>query len=114
MCKGDVLRAEHLHFENESDAASASPETREDLLRSLKQRVEDLVPEILRLADRQAHANLIDLVEEALIARALKQCGHNQVHTARMLGISRNTLRHRIKKYDMKIPDDGECCSASP
>ncbi len=109
MCKGDVLRAEHLEFENESEAANSSPETREELLQSLKQRVANLVPEILRLADLRAHASIIDVVEEALITRALKECGYNQVHTARMLGISRNTLRHRIRKYDIKSPDDGGC-----
>ena len=107
MCKGDVLRVEHLEFENESETA-ASPETHEELLHRLKQRVADLVPEILRLADLRAHASIIDVVEEALITRALKECGYNQVRTARMLGISRNTLRHRIKKYGIKSPDD-EC-----
>ena len=45
------------------------------------------------------------MVEEALVEQALKECGHNQVHTARMLGISRNTLRHRIKKYRPDAPD---------
>jgi DNA-binding protein Fis len=43
----------------------------------------------------------MDLVEEALISRALQECDHNQVRTARMLGISRNTLRHRIKRYNL-------------
>ena len=55
--------------------------------------------------DRSAHANVIDLVEEALIAQALEECRYNQVHTARMLGISRNTLRHRIKKYHLEPQD---------
>ncbi|MHB8900874.1 MAG: sigma-54-dependent transcriptional regulator [Thermoguttaceae bacterium] len=104
MCKGDVLRVEHLDFENEPEGPS-SPESRDEILRNLKERVADLVPEILRLADSRAHASIIDIVEEALITRALKECAYNQVHTARVLGISRNTLRHRIKKYDIKSPD---------
>jgi len=45
------------------------------------------------------HANVIDLVEKTLIAKVLRQCGYNQVKAARMLGISRNTLRHRMKKF---------------
>jgi DNA-binding protein Fis len=64
------------------------------------------VGEILRLADQRDHANVIDLVEEALIARALQECQYNQVRAARMLGISRNTLRHRIKKYDLGPPGE--------
>jgi DNA-binding NtrC family response regulator len=104
VCKGDVLLPEHLHFESDPDRAAAA--TRDDLLRNLQQRVEQLVPELLRLADQQAHANVIDLVEEALIAGALKQCGQNQVRAARLLGISRNTLRHRIKKYNLESQED--------
>ena len=102
VCKGDVLLTEHLQFEADADRAAAA--TRDDLLRNLRQRVEQLVPELLRLADQQAHANVIDLVEEALIAGALRQCGGNQVRAARLLGISRNTLRHRIKKYSLECP----------
>ena len=51
-----------------------------------------------------ASKTVLDMVEESLIARALKDCRNNQVHTARMLGISRNTLRHRIKKYGLEGP----------
>jgi DNA-binding NtrC family response regulator len=104
MCPGDLLRPEHIRFESDRESAPAT-EGDEDRLRALKRRIEVLVPEILQLAGRRAHANLLDLVEEALIARALQACNYNQVHTARMLGISRNTLRHRIKKYGLDSPE---------
>ena len=102
MCKGgDVLLAEHLQFEAEQEDAPQA-DAHDETIHSLQQRLADLVPEILRLADDQrAHANVIDLVEEALITRALQECQHNQVRTAEKLGISRNTLRHRIKKYNL-------------
>ena len=100
MCKGDVLLPEHMLFENDQEG-SPQATADADRVESLQQRVQDLVPEVFRLVGDRAHANVIDLVEEALIAWALRQCGHNQVHTARMLGISRNTLRHRIKKYGL-------------
>lgn len=104
MCKGDVLLAEHVRFEAEQENASRA-DTHDETIRSLKQRLAELVPEILLLADEQrAHANVIDLVEEALITRALEKCNYNQVRTAQMLGISRNTLRHRIKKYGLGPP----------
>lgn len=38
-------------------------------------------------------------LEKAAIELALKKSGNNQVLTARMLGISRNTLRNRIERY---------------
>jgi DNA-binding NtrC family response regulator len=103
MCKGEVLLPEHILFEGDQQSAHL-PAGEADAILSLKQRIEEIVPEILRLADQNAHANMIDLVEEAIIARALQECGYNQVRTARMLGISRNTLRHRILKYHLEPP----------
>jgi DNA-binding protein Fis len=35
--------------------------------------------------------------------RALKQTGGNQTKAARLLGISRDMLRHRIKKLQLKV-----------
>jgi len=104
MCKGDVLLAEHVQFKAERDG-EPWPTTRDALVDRLKQRVSDLVPEILRLAEEDADVNVLDLVEEAIIAYALRHCNHNQVQTARMLGISRNALRHRIQKYGLGPPD---------
>jgi DNA-binding NtrC family response regulator len=103
MCQGEVLLPEHLMFETDAELPPLTA-NHEDRLLSLKRRIETWVPEILQLSGNRAHANVIDLVEAALIARALKDCGGNQVHTARMLGISRNTLRHRIKKYGLETP----------
>ncbi|MBM3212371.1 Fis family transcriptional regulator, partial [Candidatus Poribacteria bacterium] len=34
-------------------------------------------------------------------SRALKETGNNQVQTAKLLGISRNTLRQRMNKYQL-------------
>jgi two-component system response regulator AtoC len=103
MCKADVLGADHIRFEGDQQPAREAP-GEDPLGPSLKRRIEELVPEILQVAGTRARANLIDLVEEALIARALRECGHNQVHAARLLGISRNTLRHRIRKYGLEPP----------
>ena len=48
---------------------------------------------------------MINLIEEALIAQALRECHDNQVHAARMLGISRNTLRNRMARYQLDTRD---------
>jgi DNA-binding NtrC family response regulator len=100
VCKGDVLLPDHLAFETKADGNNADS----DPVRELKQRLEELAPQILRLGDQHAHANLVELVEESIIAGALKQCSYNQVHAARLLGISRNTLRHRMQKYKLEPP----------
>ena len=105
LCSGDVIQEEHIKLETENEELLA-PRNHEQLIDHLKDKLDDLIPDILRLSDRKAHANIIELVEEMLIARALKECGNNQVKAAKMLGISRNTLRHRIKKYEIKSRND--------
>ncbi len=102
VCKGDVLLAEHIALEG--DAAPTGPQSEDDSP-DLQRRIDALVRDVFAAAGRDAHASLIDLVERSLIARALELCSHNQVRAARLLGISRNTLRHRIGKYQLEPPD---------
>ena len=40
-------------------------------------------------------------IERELIELALRQAAGNQTQAARLLGISRDTLRYRIKKFDL-------------
>jgi DNA-binding NtrC family response regulator len=103
MCRGDVILPEHIVFEGEQDRTVPSA-AGDKAAHELQQRVDDLVREILGGLGRRPHASMIDLVERSLIARALEQCTHNQVQAARLLGISRNTLRHRIRKYGLEPP----------
>ncbi len=47
----------------------------------------------------------LDIVanEQELIQKALKKTGGNQVQAAKLLNISRNTLRYRIKKFNISL-----------
>lgn len=45
--------------------------------------------------------HLISGLEKSLLSLTLKHCNHNQVKASQILGISRNTLRERIKRYDI-------------
>ncbi len=42
--------------------------------------------------------------EKAMVVRALKENGWNQTRAAKALGISRDNLRYRIKKYEIEKP----------
>ena len=44
---------------------------------------------------------LFEQIEEQVFRSAFEYCNENQVQTAKMLGISRNILRHRMKLYGM-------------
>ncbi len=70
---------------------------------------EDLLPNTMAAAEQNADNGLnsngsLDLIgrERELILQALEQCYWNQTRAARQLGITRNTLRYRMKKYGIK------------
>lgn len=48
----------------------------------------------------------LDEQEQNLILQALNECGYNQILAAKMLGISRDSLIRRMKKYNIKIVRD--------
>jgi len=50
-----------------------------------------------------AHRKVIEEVEHVLIEEALRVGGGNKSEAARLLGISRNTLRERLSYYKIKI-----------
>ncbi len=63
-----------------------------------------MLPEKIRAAgsiSKTKQDSFIDLLgqEKLLITQALEQSGWNQSRAARKLGITRNTLRYRMKKY---------------
>ena len=58
-----------------------------------------LFTDILRLWGRNLHSNLLEKIEKLLVQKALAETKGNQVQAAKLLGISRNTLRNRIEKY---------------
>jgi sigma-54-specific transcriptional regulator len=45
--------------------------------------------------------NIHSEVEERLLRHTLRRTGSNQLQTARLLGITRNVLRHRMKSYGL-------------
>ena len=67
---------------------------------------DEITPEDLefdRRESQRAQESSLDLAEneKTLIVRALQQCGGNQVRAARVLGVSRDTLRRRIDRYGL-------------
>jgi nitrogen regulation protein NR(I) len=98
LSTGDVIAEQNLMIPDADDEHLLNSLTHEQLIDRLKEKLEEIIPEILRLSKQDIHANIIELVEEMLILKALQACSDNQVQAAKMLGISRNTLRHRLKK----------------
>jgi DNA-binding NtrC family response regulator len=86
ICRDGVIQSEDLRMSNlrieRADETSRTDETATGLLDQA----------LHRLFEEQID-NLHEHVERALLSAAYKFCHHNQVHTAELLGLSRNVTR---------------------
>ncbi|WP_459205279.1 sigma-54 interaction domain-containing protein [Pseudomonas sp. MLB6B] len=85
LVQDDDLRLSHLRIERQAQAPAAPAENAEEqLLRAFQ-----------RLFEEQA-GGLHEKVEDSLLRSAYRFCHCNQVHTASLLGLSRNITRARL------------------
>jgi two-component system nitrogen regulation response regulator GlnG len=61
-----------------------------------------LARQLFQWARRDPKLKVIPTVERELVIQALKETGNNQVHAAKLLGITRATLRKRIEKFGIQ------------
>ncbi len=97
VCHTPVISAGDLQFAERSvpEGASASrPESDGG--------IEAALNTLFREAKRDPKLKLVAFAERALIARALVSCEGNQVRAAKMLGMTRATLRKRIEKFGIR------------
>ena len=47
---------------------------------------------------------VLEELEKSIIERVLSQTGWNRTRAAQLLGLSRETLRYRIEKHELKPP----------
>ncbi|MBW1796986.1 MAG: sigma-54-dependent Fis family transcriptional regulator, partial [Deltaproteobacteria bacterium] len=59
--------------------------------------VERLVPSNVLLSAA------LEQIEEKMIRRALEQCNNVQAHAAKMLGITKSLIQHKMKKYKITV-----------
>jgi len=97
LCKGEVMTEKEIFFDTEEESLNIGDE--QELETLLAKKLDPLFSEILRLWGTSLHDNLLEKVEKFLIRKALAETQGNQVQAAKLLGISRNTLRNRIEKY---------------
>jgi two-component system, NtrC family, nitrogen regulation response regulator GlnG len=78
----------------------------EGTCRSIKDFLEEKLQRYLKDMTKVTNFNLYDTVlsevEKALITIVLRETNGNQLKTAKVLGINRNTLRTKIKEYKIK------------
>jgi two-component system, NtrC family, nitrogen regulation response regulator GlnG len=70
-----------------------------DDLSSLQERVVELGEEIFRQKRGTVYKTVLEIIEKPLLEQALARTEGNQLKAARILGINRNTMRTKIKKF---------------
>jgi DNA-binding protein Fis len=70
-----------------------------DGLDSLQERVLELGEEIFLQKRGTIYKTVLEIIEKPLIEQALARTEGNQLKAARILGINRNTMRVKIKKF---------------
>ncbi len=103
MSKGDEIRPEELPINAERDPKLEFDlvALQEDHVELFHKIVDPILPRLLGEHEGKIFNFLSSAMEKALISSALKLYGSNQVRTSEALGISRNTLRDRIARYNL-------------
>jgi two-component system nitrogen regulation response regulator GlnG len=69
----------------------------------IEARVAPLFDQIVAARDRGDRFSAFDVMERALLVHALTATAGNQLRAARLLGITRSTLRKRIARYGLQL-----------
>jgi two-component system nitrogen regulation response regulator GlnG len=93
VARGDSIHPKDLPPEvREPKTVTVPPE-------DLAAAIDAAVRPLYALAKKDPNLKLMAAIERELIARALAETGGNQVQAAKLLGITRATLRKRIEKF---------------
>jgi DNA-binding NtrC family response regulator len=103
MTKNEVLQPDD--FPVFGDAKEQVPidfeAIKNDYTRMFDDLMEPVFDKVLNVSSGQVFYHLQSALEKSVIKKTLKRLNSNQVKTAQILGISRNTLRDRMQKYDI-------------
>ncbi|MCL4786722.1 MAG: sigma-54 dependent transcriptional regulator [Verrucomicrobia bacterium] len=107
MAKGDAILLSDLPNEISGQGSGSAPTTSATPGEGTTSDTAALARQLFQLARREPKLKIIPFVERELVIQALKETTNNQVHAAKLLGITRATLRKRIEKFgiqrEMKI-----------
>ena len=98
VCSGGQVCAADLNLAGATHRGAPVPEARIDAV--ARDPFEQLAALVVNLI-QDGQQDLYEKVEEALVRTAYDWCDQNQVHTARMLGITRNVVRTQLKRFGL-------------
>jgi len=91
---GDIILPESISF-----GGADSPQ------QSIGEMLEPVFNRLAAAHEQDDSRQIIPELERVLVERALRYCNGNQVHAAKLLGMSRQTLRNRIEQWRISNDD---------
>ncbi len=103
MTKNEVLQPEDFPiFTDQEDQVPVDFEAiKDDYTKMFDDLLEPVFDRILNVSAGQVYYHLQSALEKSMIKKTLARHSSNQVKTAQILGVSRNTLRDRMQKYEI-------------
>lgn len=101
LAKGEVLMAEHIVFGG-AQAAGGTKVNSTEWWSVVETQLAPIVHEAVNASLEGLYDQVMNPIEKILLSGVLKQSGWNQVQAAKVLGLSRTTLREKIKRYGLQ------------
>lgn len=103
MSKTDVLLLDNfpLFAPREVVMNQKASETVNNYQKMFEDILTPMIKDSISFSESKLYEKIIGILEKTLIDMVLNETGQNQTKTAKILGISRNTLRERIKEYGL-------------
>jgi nitrogen regulation protein NR(I) len=102
MAKTDAILLSDLPPEISGQGGSGAPPLSATVGEATAADAAALARQLFQWARRDPKLKVISAVERELVIQALKEAHNNQVHAAKLLGITRATLRKRIEKFGIQ------------
>lgn len=103
MSTGPVIVPENLLLETNAATASAGASVRKIDSGSAGADLELFVQQRTEAGSNEVFAETIEMVERTLLTKILRLTNGNQTHAAEILGITRGSLRHKIRALNIQI-----------
>jgi two-component system nitrogen regulation response regulator GlnG len=102
MAKGDAILSGNLPPEITGQGGSGASPLAITAGEATATDIAALARQLFQWAKRDPRLKIIPAVERELVIQALKETDNNQLHAAKLLGITRATLRKRIEKFGIQ------------
>ena len=120
FCRGDILVPQDFEpsLKAKGGFKEVKPEVKRELERELEAALDDpyhqvfwnmlepVFAELCKSNKGAVYESVTMGLERALIQMAIEKSHHNQVSAAKLLGISRNTLRNRLVRYQISFTEE--------